>query len=357
LGVALTTSFAQDNTGAAAPTGDLLIVNSQGFVGGNSGEVVRTGPQWNQGLIRANVLTSPLYTGLGLIVAEALSITAAGPVSIYETLPTGVTGAGQYMAHLSANPNDAEQMDETEVGNEIGALGGSGTTVGLAVDATQNTPGSSGANNVWVAAARGLAISDLSGPITGAVDGILTNGGNVTLEGNAIEIAPDVVRTTGGTITIDTTGDGIAPSGGRVVIRPATGQNGFQDRLGSGALDPNLQNSILAGAPVEMNLGTGSTTVTAANGSGLLANPLIDTRTGSITGYTILSGGSGYTNGDAVTNTGSGSGATGWTVVAAGGVVTGITGGVAGTGYGGGFLDASLDTIWIGSPSGSLSLF
>jgi len=355
--VALTTTLGQDGTGAGAPTGDLLLVNSKGLVGGNSGEVARTGQQWDQGLIRANVNTAPLYTGVGLVVARALSITAAGPVSIFETLPAGVAGVGQYMGHVSANPNSAVQMDRTEVGNEIGALGGSGTTVGLAVDATQNTPGSSGANNVWAAAARGLAISDLSGVISGAVDGILTNGGSVTLEGNAIEIAPDVARTTGGTITIDTTGDGIAPSGGRVVIRPATGQNGFQDRLGSGAYDPNLQNSILAGAPVEMNLGTGSTTVTAANGSGLLANPLIDTRTGAITGYTILNGGSGYTTTDAVTNTGSGSGATGWTVVAAGGVVTGITGGAAGTGYGGGFLDTSLDTIWIGSPSGSLSLF
>lgn len=44
-----------------------------------------------------------------------------------------------------------------------------------------------------------------------------------------------------------------------MTIRPATGQNGFQDRLGSGAYDPNLQNSPLAGAPVEINLGTTST--------------------------------------------------------------------------------------------------
>jgi hypothetical protein len=145
----------QDPTGAGAPTGDLFLVNSKGIVGGNSGEVARTVQQWDQGLVRANVSSAPLYTGIGLVVAEALSITAAGPVSIYETLPTGVTGVGQYMAHVSANPNSAAQMDRTEVGNEIGALGGSGTTVGLAVDATQNTPGSSGANNVWAAAARG----------------------------------------------------------------------------------------------------------------------------------------------------------------------------------------------------------
>jgi filamentous hemagglutinin family protein len=359
-GSVITTSIpGQDTTGAGAPTGDLFLVNSKGLVGGNSGEVARTVQQWDQGLVRANVSSAPLYTGIGLVVAEALSITAAGPVSIYETLPTGVTGVGQYMAHVSANPNSAAQMDQTEVGNEIGALGGigtavGGTTVGLAVDATQNTPGSTGANNVWAAAARGLAISDLSTAFTGVTGngGIINNGGAVTLEGNAIEIVPTVTaRTTGGTITIDTTGNGIAPSGGRVVIRPATGQNGFQDRLGSGAYDPDLQNSILAGAPVEMNLGTGSTTVTAANGSGLLANPLIDALTGSITGYTILNGGSGYTTGDAVTNTGSGSGATGWAVVAAGGEVIGITGGSAGTGYGGGFLDTSLDTIWIGAPS------
>jgi filamentous hemagglutinin family protein len=264
--VALTTTLGQDATGAGAPTGDLLLVNSKGLVGGNSGEVARTGQQWNQGLIRANVLTAPLYTGIGLVAAQALSITAAGPISIYETLPTGVTGVGQYMAHVSANPNDGTQMDQTEVGNQIGVIGGTSTAVGLAVNTLQNAPGESGVNSVWAAAARGLAISDLSGAISGAVDGILTNGGNVTLEGNALEIASTVTRTSGNNITIDTTGattgdasSAIAPGGARVTIRPATGQNGFQDRLGSGAYDPNLQNSPLAGAPVEINLGTTST--------------------------------------------------------------------------------------------------
>ena len=258
-----TTILGQDPAGEGAPTGDLFLVNSKGLVGGNSGEVARTVQQWDQGLVRANVASAPLYTGIGLVVARALSITAAGPVSIYETLPTGVTGIGQYMAHVSANPNSAAQMDRTEVGNEIGASDGNGTTVGLAVDARQNTPGSTGANSVWAAAARGLAVSDLSSVFTSpgvtGNGGIINNGGTVTLEGNAIEIAPDVARTTGGTITIDTTGDGIAPSGARVVIRPATGRFGFQNRAGSGAYDPNLQNSILAGAPVEMNLGTTST--------------------------------------------------------------------------------------------------
>ena len=267
--VALTTTLGQDATGAGAPTGDLLLVNSKGLVGGNSGEVARTGQQWNQGLIRANVLTAPLYTGIGLVAARALSITAAGPVSIYEILPAGVSGVGQYMGHVSANPNDGTQMDQTEVGNQIGVINGSNTgltAVGLAVDSRQNAPGESGVNSVWAAAARGLAISDLSGAISGAVDGILTNGGNVTLEGNALEIASTVTRTSGNNITIDTTGattgdasSAIAPGGARVTIRPATGQNGFQDRLGSGAYDPNLQNGPLAGAPVEINLGTTST--------------------------------------------------------------------------------------------------
>jgi filamentous hemagglutinin family protein len=264
--VALTTTLGQDATGAGAPTGDLLLVNSKGLVGGNSGEVARTGQQWNQGLIRANVLTAPLYTGIGLVAAQALSITAAGPISIYETLPAGVAGVGQYMAHVSANPNDGAQMDQTEVGNQIGVIGGTSTTVGLAVNTLQNAPGENGVNAVWAAAARGLAISDLSGAISGAVDGILTNGGSVTLEGNALEIASTVTRTSGNNITIDTTGastgdasSAVAPGGARVTIRPATGQNGFQDRLGSGAYDPNLQNSPLAGAPVEINLGTDST--------------------------------------------------------------------------------------------------
>lgn len=161
LAVALTTTLDQEvnllgiPTGAGSPTGDLLLVNSKGLVGGNSGEVARTGQQWEQGLIRANVLTAPLYTGIGLVAARALSITAAGPVSIYETLPAGVAGLGQYMGHVSANPNIAAQMDQTEVGNQIGVIGGTSTTVGLAVNTLQNAPGESGANSVWAAAARG----------------------------------------------------------------------------------------------------------------------------------------------------------------------------------------------------------
>ena len=371
LGVALTTTgnsqvAGQDDAGAGTPTGDLYLVNSKGLVGGNSGEVARRTQQWDQGLVLATVADAPLYTGIGLVVAEALSITAAGPVSIYETLPTGVTGVGQYMAHVSANPNSAAQMDQTEVGNEIGALGGigtavGGTTVGLAVDATQNTPGSTGANNVWAAAARGLAISDLSTVFTGVTGnrGIINNGGTVTLEGNAIEIVPTVTaRSTGGRITIDTTGDGIAPSGGRVVIRPATGQNGFQDRLGSGAYDPNLENSPLAGAPVEMNLGTGSTqgfsTVNLTSGTGSGASVTFTTdATGAITGYTILSGGAGYgpTTATVTSLLPTASGAVPGAVTVTGGVITAIAIGTAGTGYNTGFLNSSLDTVWIGAPS------
>lgn len=275
LGVALTTTgnplvAGQDAAGAGTPTGDLYLVNSKGLVGGNSGEVARRTQQWDQGLVLATVADAPLYTGIGLVAARALAIVAAGPVAIYETLPAGVAGLGQYMAHVSANPNNAAQRDQVEVGNQIGVIGGSGTTVGLAIDARQNNPGESGANTVWAASARGLAISDLSAgvfpialvPAASTVSGILTNGGQVTLEGNAIEIINAVVRPGGGgTITIDTTGDGITPAGAQVTIRPATGRNGFQDRLGSGAYDPLLENSILAGAPVEINLGTGSTIV------------------------------------------------------------------------------------------------
>jgi hypothetical protein len=136
---------------------------------------------------------------------------------------------------------------------------------------------------VWAAAARGLSVNSIVNefnpglPAVFAESGILTGGGQVTLEGNAIEIADNVSRvaTSAGdfsanTITIDTTAaqdtstpettaaTAVAPSGARVVIRPATGQNGFQNRAGSGAYDPNLENSPLAGAPVEMNLGTTS---------------------------------------------------------------------------------------------------
>jgi filamentous hemagglutinin family protein len=258
------------DTASGAPSGDLLLVNQKGLVGGNGGEVARIQQQWDQNYTRTT--TAPfLSTGVGLVVARALSITASGSVSIYETVPTGVTGLG-YIAHVASNPNALANGSNgyAQVGNQIGLVGDS--TSGLAINVIQNAVGETGANTVWAAAARGLSVNDLTTqfvpglPPIFAEAGILTNGGQVTLEGNAIEIATSVDRGVGGnTITIDTTGastsdsaSAVAPSGARVVIRPATGQNGFQNRAGSGAFDPNLQNSPLAGAPVEMNLGTTS---------------------------------------------------------------------------------------------------
>jgi filamentous hemagglutinin family protein len=261
-------------TATGAPSGDLLLVNQKGLVGGNGGEVARIQQQWDQGYTRTT--TAPfLSTGVGLVVARALSITASGSVSIYETVPTGVTGLG-YIGHVASNPNALSNGSNgyAQVGNQIGLVGDSAS--GLAINVIQNAAGTSGANSVWAAAARGLSINDLTGEFgaTAAEAGILTNGGQVTLEGNAIEIVNTVARvaTSAGdfsanTITIDTTGalttaggSAVAPSGARVVIRPATGQNGFQNRAGSGAFDPNLENSPLNGAPVEMNLGTASVT-------------------------------------------------------------------------------------------------
>jgi filamentous hemagglutinin family protein len=259
-------------TASGAPSGDLLLVNQKGLVGGNGGEVARIQQQWDQNYTRTT--TDPfLSTGVGLVVARALSITASGSVSIYETVPTGVTGLG-YIGHVASNPNALANGSNgyAQVGNQIGLVGDS--TSGLAINVIQSAVGETGANTVWAAAARGLSVNDLTTqfapglPPIYAEAGILTNGGQVTLEGNAIEIATSVDRGVGGnTITIDTTGastsdsaSAVAPSGARVVIRPATGQNGFQNRAGSGAYDPNLQNSPLAGAPVEMNLGTASAT-------------------------------------------------------------------------------------------------
>jgi len=278
-------------TATGAPSGDLLLVNQKGLVGGNGGEVARIQQQWDQGYTRTT--TAPfLSTGVGLVVARALSITASGSVSIYETVPTGVTGLG-YIGHVASNPNALSNGSNgyAQVGNEIGLVGDS--TSGLAINVIQNAAGTSGANSVWAAAARGLSINDLTGEFgaTAAEAGILTNGGQVTLEGNAIEIANTVARvaTSAGdfsanTITIDTTGalttaggSAVAPSGARVVIRPATGQNGFQNRAGSGAFDPNLENSPLNGAPVEMNLGTtsigaGTTFLNASLGTVFIGN-------------------------------------------------------------------------------------
>jgi filamentous hemagglutinin family protein len=349
-------------TASGAPSGDLLLVNQKGLVGGNGGEVARIQQQWDQGYTRTT--TSPfLSTGVGLVVARALSITASGSVSIYETVPTGVTGLG-YIGHVASNPNALSNGSNgyAQVGNEIGLVGD--PTSGLAINVIQNATGTTGANTAWAAAARGLSINDLTGEfgVTAAEAGILTNGGQVTLEGNAIEIANTVSRvaTSAGdfsanTITIDTTGalttdisTAIAPAGARVVIRPATGENGFQNRPGSGAYDPNLQNSPLAGAPVEMNLGTGSTVVTimpTVGGSGARAIPLIDSATGAITAYTVLAGGSGYT-GASVAISGSGNLATATATVVAG-VITAINVGVSGSGYGGGFLDTSLGTVYM----------
>jgi len=349
-------------TATGAPSGDLLLVNQKGLVGGNGGEVARIQQQWDQGYTRTT--TAPfLSSGVGLVVARALSITASGSVSIYETVPTGVTGLG-YIGHVASNPRALASGSDgyAQVGNEIGLVGDS--TSGLAINVIQNAAGTTGANSVWAAAARGLSINDLTGEFgaTAAEAGILTNGGQVTLEGNAIEIANTVTRvaTSAGdfsanTITIDTTGalttaggSAAAPSGARVVIRPATGQNGFQNRAGSGAFDPNLENSPLVGAPVEMNLGTGSTVVTInpiGGGSGARAIPLIDSATGAITAYTVLAGGTGYSS-PTVAISGSGNLATATATVVAG-VITAINVGVSGSGYGGGFLDTSLGTVYL----------
>lgn len=202
--------------------------------------MARKQQQWTESLTRSTT-TPATYTGVGLVVANALSISAKGSVGIYEIMPAGLTGLG-YIGHVAANPNVANEVAASNVGNQIGRVGRD--TSGLAIDATENELGSSGANTVFVAAARGLSINDLTFELgADAKDGILNNGGTVTIEGNAIEIAGSVDRLSGEDITIDTTGDGVAPAGGRVVIRPATGLNGFQNRAGSGAFDYNLQNS------------------------------------------------------------------------------------------------------------------
>jgi len=179
---------------------------------------------------------------------------------------TAVTGLG-YIGHVaSGQAYPATGSASFNVGNEIGLLGDN--TSGLAIRANQTLPGASNEKNtVWVAAARGLSVNDLSAEFNGGggLAGILTNGGDVTLEGNAIEIAPVVARAGGNTITIDTTGatgassfTQLAPAGARVIIRPATGQNGFLDQPGSSAFDPDLENSPQSGAPVEMALGQSS---------------------------------------------------------------------------------------------------
>jgi hypothetical protein len=280
-------------TATGAPSGDLLLVNQKGLIAGNGAEVAQIGQQWDQGYTRTT--TAPyISTGVGLVVARALSITAKGSVSIYETMPAGLTGLG-YIGHVSSNPNSANGAGYAQVGNQIGLVGDA--TSGLAINVIGSASGETGANDVWAAAARGLSINDLTTEFAVAAEaGIVTNGGQVTLEGNAIEIVPIVSRvaTSAGnfslnTITIDTTGaldstteataaaTAIAPAGARVTIRPATGQNGFQDRLGSGAFDPGIENSPLAGAPVEMNLGTtsigaGTTFLNASLGTVFIGN-------------------------------------------------------------------------------------
>jgi hypothetical protein len=137
-------------TGAAS--GDLLLVNQKGLIAGNGGEVAQIGQQWDQGYTRTT--TNPyISTGVGLVVARALSITAKGSVSIYETMPAGLTGLG-YIGHVSANPNAANGGGYAQVGNQIGLEGDS--TSGLAINVIQNAAGTTGANSVWAAAARGF---------------------------------------------------------------------------------------------------------------------------------------------------------------------------------------------------------
>jgi len=110
-----------DTTDQGIPTGDLLLVNQKGLIGGNGAEVARKQQQWTESLTRSTP-TPATYTGVGLVVANALSITAKGSVGIYEIMPGGLTGLG-YIGHVAANPNSVNEVAASNVGNQIGPAG------------------------------------------------------------------------------------------------------------------------------------------------------------------------------------------------------------------------------------------
>ena len=215
------------------PVQNVVYHDQNGFGGGNGFEVALVQQQAEQGLLRSTAIAGsiPLGTGLGLIRANQLSITAGGDVTVYDVIPTGGLTSTSYIGHVPTVPGTPVLV----LGNLVNLL---------AIDASTPSPETGGVNEVFFSAANGLGIGDigLNGTnLRGGVAGILTNGGNVSLEGNDIQIYT-VNRATGDNINIDTTADGVAPDGARVVLRPSTGFNGFVNRPG-------------AGAPVEILLG------------------------------------------------------------------------------------------------------
>jgi hypothetical protein len=215
------------------PVQNVVYHDQNGFGGGNGFEVALVQQQAEQGLLRSTATAGaiPVGTGLGLIRANQLSITAGGDVTVYDVIPAGGPTSTSYIGHVPTVPGTPVLV----LGNLVNLL---------AIDASTPSPETGGVNEVFFSAANGLGVGDI-GPngtnLRGGVAGILTNGGTITLEGNDIQIYT-VNRATGDDINIDTTADGIAPDGARVVIRPSTGFNGFVNRPG-------------AGAPVEILLG------------------------------------------------------------------------------------------------------
>jgi len=208
------------------PVQNVVYHDQNGFGGGNGFEVAFVQQQAEQGLLRSTATAGaiPVGTGLGLIRANQLSITAGGDVTVYDVIPAGGPTSTSYVGHVPTVPG----VPVLVLGNLVNLL---------AVDASTPSPETGGVNEVFFSAANGLGVGDNGSGLTalrGGVAGILTNGGNVTLEGNDIQIYT-VNRASGDDINIDTTADGIAPDGARVVLRPSTGFNGFVDRAGAGA--------------------------------------------------------------------------------------------------------------------------
>jgi hypothetical protein len=224
------------------PVQNVVYHDQNGFGGGNGFEVALVQQQAEQGLLRSTATAGaiPVGTGLGLIRANQLSITAGGDVTVYDVIPAGGPTSTSYIGHVPTVPGTPVLV----LGNLVNLL---------AIDASTPSPETGGVNEVFFSAANGLGVGDI-GPngtnLRGGVAGILTNGGTITLEGNDIQIYT-VNRSTGDDINIDTTADGIAPDGARVVLRPSTGFNGFVNRAGAGAPVEILLGGAAPIAPVE----------------------------------------------------------------------------------------------------------
>jgi hypothetical protein len=100
--------------------------------------------QAEQGLLRSTATAGaiPVGTGLGLIRANQLSITAGGDVTVYDVIPAGGPTSTSYIGHVPTVPGTPVLV----LGNLVNLL---------AIDASTPSPETGGVNEVFFSAANG----------------------------------------------------------------------------------------------------------------------------------------------------------------------------------------------------------